>query len=363
MNKILLLSDASNVHTQKWAKYFRDKDFEVHIISLLPASIDGVKVHMIKSKAYSNRINNMKYDKFRVLMDAVPQVKKAIKSIKPDIVHAHFASSYGLFGALSGFHPFLLSVWGYDTIRFPEISFIHRNIIKLALKKADRIFATSNFLAEKTARYTDKSIVITPFGVNTELFSPKPKEINEKFIFGTVKALEDNYGIDCLIEAASKLRDEFDNWELWIVGTGTKEKELKKLAKDKGIGDKTVFWGKVKNSEVPEIVKNIDVFTITSLVYESFGVAAVEASAMGIPVIASRLGGLTEVVIENKTGLHIDPGNSRELADKLIYLYKNPDIRKKLGRNGRIDVENKYNWIDNAGIMLKEYLRIIRERN
>ncbi len=363
MIKLLLLSDASNVHTQKWATYFRDQKFDVHIISLLPAEIDGIKIHVINSKAYATRKNNMEYCKLKVLFEAVPQVRQIIKDIKPDLVHAHFASSYGLFGALSGFHPYFVSVWGYDTIRFPEISFIHRSIIKYVLSTADRIFATSDFLAERTSRYTDKSIVITPFGVDIDLFRPRPKEKSDKFVFGTVKALEDNYGIDCLIKAASILKGKIDNWELWIVGTGTKREKLEKLVTEKGIEENVVFWGRVSNSKVPEILNKMDVFTVTSLIYESFGVAAVEASAVGIPVVASRLGGLSDVVIDKLTGFHVDPGNAEELAEIILHLYKCPEEIDILGKNGRRMVEEKYNWKNNAEIMLKNYTLLSTDKN
>ncbi len=362
MRKLILLSDASNIHTQKWAVYFRDRNFEVHIITLLPSVIQGVEIHLIKSKAYAARKNNMEYNKFKVLIEAVPQVRKLIKRIKPDLVHAHFASSYGLFGALSGFHPYLVSVWGYDTIRFPETSAIHKSIIKYVLKKADRIFATSEFLAEKTARYTDKEMVITPFGVDIDLFKPVPKEKSDKFIFGTVKALEVKYGIDYLLEAVAKIKDKISNWELWIVGTGTQRDELIKLSEKLGISDNVKFLGRIPNKEVPKVIQQMEIFTVTSVFSdESFGVAAVEASAMQVPVIASRLGGLTEVVINNLTGYHVEARNSDQIADKIMSLYANAELRRSFGKNGRENVIKKYVWKENAEIMYNEYILQMNE--
>ena len=117
---ILLLSDANNVHTFKWGTFFRDKGFEVGIISFLPAEIDGVKVFGLKSKAYEKRKNNLEYNRTKVFFEILPQIKKIVKQVKPKLLHAHFVSSYGLFGALTNYHPYFVSAWGYDTITFPD---------------------------------------------------------------------------------------------------------------------------------------------------------------------------------------------------------------------------------------------------
>lgn len=362
MKKIVLLTDASNVHTQKWAKYFRDKNFEIHIISMLPAEIKDIKIHLLKSKAYANRKNNMQYNKVAVIFQVMPQIKKLLNQIKPDILHAHFASSYGFFGALSNYKPFYLSVWGYDTITFPEISIIHKTIIKYTLRKADKIFATSEFLAEKTARYTNKKQIVTPFGVNIDNFKPDDKLKSKKFIFGTVKALETKYGIDYLLKAVALIKDKLENWELWIAGTGTKSKELIELSKSLNIQNNVKFLGRVPHDKIPQLLQQMHLFTVTSVWdCESFGVAAVEAEAVELPVIASDLGGLSEVIIDGVTGFHVKPRDINDIAEKILNLYENKDLRIKLGKQARKNVIQKYIWKNNAEIMLKEYREILEK--
>lgn len=356
MKKIMILSDAANVHTQKWARYFRDQKYDVHLVSLLPASIDGVKIHLLKSKAYAKRTNNMKYNKLAVLLEVLPQLKKLLKEIEPVVLHAHFASSFGLFAALTNFHPFYLSVWGYDTITFPKLSLLHKAIVKFTLHKADKIFATSDFLAQETAQYTDKPQIITPFGVDIEQFKPMPKKDKEKFIFGTVKALEKKYGIDYLLKAAAIINTQIVNWELWIAGSGTEREHLEKLAVELKIEQKVKFLGRVDHAAVPRLINEMDVFTVTSVwKCESFGVAAVEAEACGIPVIASDLGGLTEVIIDGITGFHVKPRDPEDIAEKILILYKDKNLRQEMGRMGRKNVLKKYVWKNNAQTMLENY--------
>jgi len=357
VSKILLLADASNVHTNKWACFFRDNNFHVEILSLLPAKISGVKVHILHSKAYNNRKNTLEYNRVKTLFEVIPQIRKLIKVIKPDILHAHFVSSFGLFGALSGFHPYAISSWGYDTITFPDKNIIYGNIVRFALSKADIIFATSKFLAQKTARFTKKNIIITPFGVNINKFSPLTNnKKTDKFIFGTIKALYPKYGIRYLIEAAKIIDKQISDWELWIAGSGTEEEFLKKLTKKMSIEKKVKFLGRIPHKNVPCTLREMDIFIMPSVwECESFGVAVVEAASCSIPVIASKIGGLPEVVEDGKTGFLVTPRKAVEIADKILFLYQNLKIRKEMAKAAREFILKNYCWQDNAKIMLDVY--------
>ena len=95
-----------------------------------------------------------------------------LKTFKPQLLHANYATSYGLLGAMTGFHPFVLSVWGSDVFTFPKKSFAHKMLFKYNLNKADKILSTSRFMSQEISKYTSKKIEITPFGVDLEKFYP-----------------------------------------------------------------------------------------------------------------------------------------------------------------------------------------------
>ncbi|MCD7873784.1 MAG: glycosyltransferase, partial [Acidaminococcaceae bacterium] len=147
-------------------------------------------------------------------LEALLLLKKVIKIFQPDIIHAHYATSYGLLGALVGFHSYIISVWGSDIFDFPNISLFHKNIIKYNFFKADIILSTSNVMAEEIQKYTSKGIKVTPFGVDINEFKPlnvdsifKPNKI----VIGTIKTLEEKYGIEYLIRAFSIVKKEIIN--------------------------------------------------------------------------------------------------------------------------------------------------------
>jgi glycosyltransferase involved in cell wall biosynthesis len=295
-------------------------------------------------------------------LKSIVQVKNLLKSFNPDILHAHYASSYGMIGAFSAFHPFVLSVWGTDVFNFPRKSLVHRKIFEFNLVKADRVLSTSNFMAKEVKKYTDKVVDVIPFGIDLEVY----KSISEKKLFrsddivlGTVKSLESQYRIDVLITSFKSLKEKHPTLplKLLIVGKGSKEKKLKDLVKSFGIEKDTVFSGYIKPNEVPSYHKmfNVEVY----LSDESFGVSALEASACGKPVIASSTGGLAEIIINNETGFLVESKNVEQIVEAVEKLIFNKNLLEEFGKNGKDRVEKYFNWEDNVDQMVKIYGNLV----
>ncbi|MFK7783760.1 MAG: glycosyltransferase, partial [Crocinitomicaceae bacterium] len=278
---------------------------------------------------------------------------------QPDIVHAHYASSYGLLGSFLKHSSYFISVWGSDIFDFPNDSFIKKAIIKRNLRKAKVICSTSEVMAREANKYTNKQVHVVPFGVDIDRFKSTNKEVDpNELVFGIVKTLEDKYGISFLIDAFDLLSkgDSTSNHRLLIVGGGSKEKALKEQVHHLGLTDQVEFTGPVQHTEVPSYFNKMDVVVIPStLDSESFGVAAVEASACEKPVIVSNVGGLPEVIIEHKTGLVAQPKNANDLFEKMKSLVESPESISAFGKAGRENVIEKYTWSDNVLSMIELY--------
>ena len=301
---ICYVADAGSIHTQKWAIHFASIGNEVHIISFRDAQIKGVQVHYINSRGTISISPAASFISKIGYLFWTGKVRRMIKKIRPDILHAHWATSYGLLGALSGFHPFILSVWGSDVSVFPKKLWITKKILEFNLNRADIVTATSNALAEDTKNYINdnKQVHIIPFGVNINQFTSADKNYqSDEFCVGTVKTLEKNYGIEFLIRAFEFVIKKGYKCRLVIVGDGSLRKKLVQLGDEALISNNITFTGKIPNHMVVYQLHTFDVFVVPSL-SESFGVSALEASSCAIPVIASNIGGLPEVVIDGKTG-------------------------------------------------------------
>ena len=329
--KICYLADINSAHTHKWLNYFVHKGYDIHVISLGEGEYEGVTVHsldvqdnVMKKTSDKNKLEYLK---------KIKRVRSLIKEINPDILHAHYASSYGLLGAIANYQPYIISVWGSDIYDFPIKSPIHKLIIKYNLKKADYILSTSNVMKIETQKYTNKNIQVTPFGVDINKFIPNKIE-KEEIVIGTIKTLEEKYGVKYLIKAFKEVKDRNKdlNLKLRIGGRGSQEDYLKELVKELSIDKDVNFLGFVKPKDVIKEFQNFDLAVFPStLDSESFGVAAVEAEACGTPVIVTDVGGLMESTKPNVTSLVAKKKSVEDLAEKIEILVKDKEFKKNNG--------------------------------
>jgi glycosyltransferase involved in cell wall biosynthesis len=359
--RILLLADINSSHTQKWAIGLAEIGFQITIFSLTSPTVDWFSKHKIQSVHDSSQSTNVNYagtdlSKMGYLAH-LRKLKQVIKELKPDYVHAHYATSYGMLGMLSRFKPFYISVWGSDILEFPQKSFLHKMLMRIILNSANHIFATSKLLLEKTKALSSKPIAMIPFGVDTDVFQPSNQLKKNNLIIGVVKSMEAVYGIDILLRAFALLIQEQSelNVRLVLVGGGTKFDELKNLSKELAIDSVVEFTGKIKFEELPAVFGQFDVFANLSR-SESFGVSVLEAMSSGLPVIVTATGGLLEIVTE-ETGIFVPVDDIQATKKALLELISNEEQRKTMGMAGRSRVIKEYNWKDSLKKMSYYYDR------
>jgi glycosyltransferase involved in cell wall biosynthesis len=216
-------------------------------------------------------------------------------------------------------------------------------------------------------KYRLDEVELVPFGVNTEKFRKNKIYQKDNLIrIGTIRTLSKKYGVEYLIRAFAMLSPKYSNIRLEIVGDGELMKFLDKLSSELNVRDKVTFHGFVSQLSEEEkyhkLLENLDVFVIPSIIdSETFGVAAVEASAYSIPVVASDVGGLPEVVENEHTGLIVPAKDVEKLAIAIEKLILDENLRKTLGKNGRKRVMKYFNWKDNVQQMISIYNALIEK--
>lgn len=363
--KVLMTADARSIHTRRWAVSLKERGVDIVLYSLYPSPDDFFEVHGIKLYefdlfTYKSR-RGIKAVSAAVAMHfkAVSCLKKILKSEAPDILHAHYATSFGFVAALTGFHPFIISVWGSDVYEFPDQSFFNMKAVQFVFRQADKILSTSHIMARRTSAFTSRPISVTPFGVDTELFRRLETHGDGRFVVGNVKTLAPKYGIDILIRAFKIVMERNPELDtvLVIVGDGPFRGEYESLARNLGIEDKVKFIGKVPNHMLPSYYNSFSVSVSVSN-SESFGVVAVEAMACGCPVVVSDADGFTEVVEDGITG-YIVPKRDPEAAAAAIQKFiDNPGLRESMGTAGIERVRKLYDWNDNVDIMYSIYTEL-----
>lgn len=361
--KIIYLAPTNSSHTIKWVNSLSEQGIQVLVYGLQKSADSEfhkdviVEEFNIPAEVVSKKSGSLSK---LIYCKAYPQIKHIIKTFKPDLMHAHYATSYGLLGAMTGFHPYVLSVWGSDIFTFPTRSFAHKLLFKYNLNKADKILSTSKFMLKEISKYTSMKIEVTPFGIDLEKFYPG-KELklfdgDEDYIIGTIKGLEKQYGIEYLIEAFNLLRkrNKDKKIKLLIVGGGTLKSVILKKIEDSPYKNDILLTGKVKFTDIHKYHNVLDIYIAISL-SESFGVAVLEASACAKPVIVSNVGGLPEVVINEVTGFLVPAKDPVSTVLKIEELIKNPELSLRMGKAGREFVNENYNWKKSVNQMMDIY--------
>ncbi|MES2568225.1 MAG: glycosyltransferase [Bacteroidota bacterium] len=364
--RVILLSNSNSEHTEKWAIGLAAAGVEIGLFSFNKASYpwyQGKKnitvlfepEEKLNADTISDKLAYLKY---------VGLLKKTIVQFKPDVVHAHYATSYGLIGALSGFHPLVISAWGTDVMKFPQKNFINKSVLQYNLRKADAICATSFTIEEYLKPVTNKSIHVIPFGVDTEVFTKKP--VNNKysvdtFVVGSIKPLESLYNTDILIKAfyALKLMHPGKNLKLLIIGDGTQLQPLKNLASELGILNDVNFPGRIAFSEISNYYNMLDVLVNISD-YESFGVSVIEAMACEKPVIATNTGGLKEIIENSEFGSLVEVGNVQQTVLEIEKYLLDESLKLRIGKAAREKVIQKYSWSNNLKQMIDVYSQLVK---
>lgn len=362
--KIALLSGASSIHTIRWANGLCTAGHEVHVITQHPAAgpfSEGVVVHQFPFRGVSG------------YFIIVPAVRKLLAALKPDIVNAHYASGYATTARLVGFHPWLLSVWGSDVYDFPYKSPLHKWLVRKNLTAADQVASTSHCMAKQSRTLVPKlsDIAITPFGVDLSSYediNPEPIQTKSKLVIGTVKTMKPKYGIDTLIESFALLLNHLNandfqdipELELRLVGGGDQTPDLKVLSHRLGVEDKVHFVGHVPHIQVPQELAKLDIYVALSrLDSESFGVAIIEASAAGRPVIVSDAGGLPEVTLDGETGFVVPRESPEAASSALEQLVMDAELRHRMGSAGQRHVAQQYSWSACVNTMCSVYQNTI----
>jgi len=204
-------------------------------------------------------------------------------------------------------------------------------------------------------RQTDR-VRTVPLGTDPEEFQPALSTTEVRRRYGleggpwilTVARLDWHKGFDTVIRALPAVRVAHPSVRYAIGGVGESRPYLERLVAELRLGDATKFLGFVPEADLPALYNAADVFALVSrrydLLVEGFGIAALEASACGVPVLAGREAGLIDAVRDGETGLLVDPYNPAAVAEGLNRLLADPALRRRLGTGGRRAVETYFNW-------------------
>lgn len=356
MPKVLHLGWSFSNHVTRWVYGLKERGWECGLLTYDGDPLPSVPTYIIKRK---------RFGKLGYLL-ALREMRQIVADFQPDIIHAHYAAGFGLWGALSGVRPFVVSGWGTDIVTTARAP-LSGAPVRWALQQADSVLVTSQFLKDVVAtmslRLKTEPRVI-PFGIDIAALQEKTfskrKDNRVRILF--FKHHKSIYGPRELLRAFASIAERFPNATLTMAGKGPLTDELQTLSAELGIQHRVTFPGFIDNKHALSYIAGHDIMVMPSLVAEGFGVAALEALAVGVPVIASNSGAVNEIVDDNQSGLLIDPANTDQLSGALARLIEDSDLRKRFGEYGKQRVAERYNWKNNLAEMETVYNYLLKAK-
>ena len=224
------------------------------------------------------------------------------------------------------------------------------------LRNSDRLCANSRFTARLLADdgVAADRIAVVGCGTDPDRYRPGDRaaarrrlDLQGRHLLFTLCRLTPHKGIDTVIRAVARLGD-MQGLLCLVGGTGPDRERLARLAGELGVGERIRFLGKVDEKEVADYYRACDLFAMLSrrdgADVEGLGIAFLDASACGRPVLGTRSGGIPDAVEHGRTGLLVEPGNADQAAAAVRKLLNDRDYADRLGRQGRSRVEERFTW-------------------
>ena len=287
---------------------------------------------------------------------------------KRNIIHAHWFPA-GLIGVL------IKKIFGNKLVLMMHHPHKPNFLYKYILKNIDVLFANSSYVLNKTNKiYKVKNSKVLPVPIDYNVFHPQTDTsnirktldvpINSIFVF-TVGRFIPWKGFEYLIEALKMVVYDYGKSDIFlrIAGQGPLKEKYINLIRNLKLQDYVKLIGYIPNTKIHKYYNEADIFVIPSIIDENeetegFGVVSLEANACKTPVIGTKVGGIVDVIENWYNGFLVEQKNPNQIAEKIIKLAEDKELREEVGKNGRKKVIKEFNWDKIANEIIKIYKTI-----
>ncbi len=328
--KICYLANAASIHTQRWAEYFASTGNQISVVSFEAGTIGKVTVHRIPEMLSQRHLN---------ILANLLRIRRLIRQLDPDILHAHYVTSYGLAGVMAGRRPLVLSAWGSDVLVMPEESRVYRQLVRFSMQKADLITSIADHMTDlilKRRYATPEKIVTFPFGVDTDIFKPRQKKnnSNEPCTIVSTRRLDKGLDVAVFIRAIPEVLEHHPAVKFTVAGDGPLRPELEKLTERFGLTKSVQFIGAVEHAQMPQLLQKANIFVSTSPT-DGNNISLNEAMACGSFPIATDIAANRNWIDNGRNGFLFPCRDAKALSQCIIDAIAKPDWRQSM-----VD----YNW-------------------
>ncbi len=349
--RIAMLSDASVVHTWRWAEALMERGHTLELWSLEPGAGFDYPFH---------RLDPPWGPRFWRYPAATPRLRRQLQAFQPDVVNAHFVPNYGLLGVLAGYRPLVVSVWGSDVLISPKATPLHRWRARYVLERADWITTDAAMLTRAVVALGGRGECITtvPMGVDVERYRTARTPAPAGPLVISTRKLEPLYNVGLLVEAMPKIMESLGNARFLVAGDGPERARLEE--RTRRLGAPVEFLGMIPNAQMARVLGASHIYVSTST-SDSTSVSLLEAMAAGLVPVVTDIEANREWVTDGENGFLVPIDRPDVLARAVVRAWQDEAWRQSVVLANGTMVRQRANWADNMD-EVETVLRVLAGR-
>jgi glycosyltransferase involved in cell wall biosynthesis len=352
--RICVVGDLDGVHMHRWVRWFVERGHELHAVSYYQPRRPppGVTVHALVGDSVPAAVPGGWRPSARRLAEAVSPslwrlvnglryqrrgLAKAIESVKPDVIHAHYVVEHGFYAALAGRRPLVVTAWGSDVLVAARRSPLARAIARYALRRADLVTSNNEYMARRLVELgaPPGRVVLVVLGADAFFLQAPEASVNLRPAGETpptvisVRSLDSRlYNVDVILRAMALVRKRVPDARLLVAGEGRLRAGLERLTLRLGLERGVAFLGFLDREALRDALASSHVYVSVPR-SDGTAVSTLEAMAVGCFPIVSDLPSQEELVRDGESGFRVPVGDGRTLAERIVEALERPDLRRR----------------------------------
>lgn len=346
--RLLLVADVNSIHVRRWVAALAARGHDVHVATLRDGAAANATTHVLATHGLG---------KLGYLL-SIPSLRRLVRRIRPDIVHAHYVTSYGYLAAFSGASRLIVTAWGSDVLLSRRQRPFAWWADRFALQRADVVTTVAEHMNAAVSSISHCAHIVTiPFGVDLDVFGYVPAAAsNTQLQVVCTRNFQPLYDVATVIRAVAVLPEDISA-TLTLVGDGPERPALVRLAEELRIAGRVRFAGHVSPEDLARALSGAHLF-VTPSHSDGNNVSLNEAMAVGCFPIATDIPANRQWIDHGRNGLLFRAGDSVALADALVSAWSDPRRRREASVTNRAIVERRANWQASVDETVRIYERL-----
>ncbi len=291
------------------------------------------------------------------------ELKRVIREIRPDLIHAGPVQTCGFLTALTAFKPLVTMSWGSDLLKESEKNFFWKWITRFTLNRTTVLLGDCKAVQRKAESFgfLKENTVLFPWGIDLDIFYPgKNEEFLERrgwqqnFVILSLRSWEPIYGVDILAKAFIQAVREEPSLRLILLGSGSQSQTIHQIFDQAGLSEDVYWGGQVSQANLPGYYRAADLYVSASH-SDGSSVSLMEALGSGLPVVVSNIPGNLEWIEDRKNGWLFEDGDVDDLKERLLDVYNNRNKLEPIKKSARELAETRADWNKNFKKLLGAY--------